>query len=283
MAVKASQWQPRAQAHRERAEQLLSARSSNPVEHFLWTYYRTRPVHLTFWHPGAGVELEDAPEFHGRRGYRVSERGVGIDPDFISRHQTLIERIHTLLTATASRPAQFGCFGMHEWAMVYHSESVRHDLPLRFSIEETSKIVDDLGVRCSHFDAFRFFTPPARPLNIVQPTRELQPELEQPGCIHANMDLLKWSLKLVPMIPSELLLDAFENARALRLLDMQASPYDVSQFGLPAVKVETTEGRNEYRKEQERLAEASGPIRAALIEACARLLANLDHPVVSVR
>lgn len=280
--MKASVWKPIAAAHQARAEGLLRERQSNPIETFLWTYYRTRPVHLTFWHPGAGIELEEAPEYHGRRGYRLDGDRVFIDPEFIAKHRTLIERIHHLLSATASRSAQFGCFGMHEWAMVYQADQVRHDVPLRFSLEETSRIVDQLGVRCSHYDAFRFFTAPARPLNLIQPSRELQPALEQPGCIHANMDLLKWALKLVPMIPSELLLDAFENARALRQLDMQASPYDLSGFGMEAVKVETPEGRAQYKAEQERLAELSKPIRAAMIAVCESLLTNANHPVVAI-
>jgi hypothetical protein len=49
--------------------------------------------------------------------------------------------------ATADRPAQLGCFGLHEWVMVYRSgpDDVRHG---------------------------------AWPLH-----------LEQPGCLHATMDL----------------------------------------------------------------------------------------------
>ena len=63
-------------------------------------------------------------------------------------------------------------------------------------------------MRCSHFDAFRFFTAPARPLNVLAPTRETQHALEQPGCLHANMDLYKWAYKLSPLVPSELVADA---------------------------------------------------------------------------
>ena len=62
----------------------------------------------------------------------------------------------------------------------------------------TAEVVEDNRVRCSHFDAFRFFTAPARPLNLLAPTRETQHELEQPGCLHANMDLYKWAYKLSP-------------------------------------------------------------------------------------
>lgn len=273
--MKASQWQSLAQAHQARAATLLEQREKNLIENFLWTYYRTRPVHLMVWHPGAGVELEGGKEYQDRRGYLVRDGVALVDPEFIASHRTMIERIEHLLSATASRPAQFGCFGMHEWAMVYRTEEVRHSTtPLRFSESEIADIVDGLGVKCSHFDAFRFFTPAARPLNLLQPTRESQPDLEQPGCIHANMDLLKWSLKLLPMISSDLVLEAFENARDLRLLDMQASPYDLTGLGLEPVKVETPEGRAEYQRRQRELSEQSKPIRAAMISACQSLLAQ---------
>lgn len=252
---------------------MLQGREHNPVEDFLWTYYRTRPVHLRLWHPGAGIELEQAPEYRGRRGYQMRDDKAQVDPQFITAHRPLIERISHLLAVTSQRPAQFGCFGMHEWAMLYRSKDVRHeDLPLRFSLTEISEVVDQLGVKCSHFDAFRFFTPAARPLNPIQPTRESQPALEQPGCIHANMDLLKWSLKLLPMISSSLVLDAYENARDLRLLDMQASPYDVTKYGLEPVKVETVEGRATYQEQQRQLFHQSQPIRSRLLSACAELL-----------
>src|SRR5690606_15086843 len=92
----------------------------------------------------------------------------------------------------------------------------------------TDAVVEAHPVRCSHFDAFRFFTPEARPVNRLQPTRENQPELEQPGCLHANMDLLRAALTLGPACPGDLLLDTFELARDIRVLDMRASPYDVS-------------------------------------------------------
>jgi hypothetical protein len=49
--------------------------------------------------------------------------------------------------------------------------------------------VEDRRIRCTRFDAFRFFAEPARPLDVVAPTRERQSDMEQLGCLHANMDL----------------------------------------------------------------------------------------------
>ena len=76
--------------------------------------------------------------------------------------------------------------------MVYRSAEVRHeDWPLRLGADGTDAVVDSLPVRCTHFDAFRFFTDAARPLNSLQPQRADQVALEQPGCLHAGMDILQ--------------------------------------------------------------------------------------------
>jgi hypothetical protein len=190
-----------------------------------------------------------------------------------------------LFTYYSCRPAQLrrwpdraphlGCFGMHEWAMVYRQrpEEVRHNAwPLRLGAGGTATVVEAAKVRCSHFDAFRFFTEPARALNVLQPTREAQPEHEQPGCLHANMDLYKWAYKLTPLVPSELVADCFALAREIRILDMRASPYDLTELGYPPVRVEDAEGRQEYAQAQRSFAERAAPLRARLIGECGRIL-----------
>jgi hypothetical protein len=120
-------------------------------------------------------------------------------------------------------------------------------------------------VRCSHFDAFRFFTPPARSLNLLQPTRDTQHDLEQPGCLHANMDLYKWSFKLAPLVGSPTVVDCFELARDIRTLDMRASPYDLRDLGYEPVRVETPAGRAEYTAAQKAFADRAAPLRERLI------------------
>jgi hypothetical protein len=82
---------------------------------------------------------------------------------------------------------------MHEWAMVYRqpAEEIRHSSwPLRLGADGVAAVVEAAPLRCTHYDAFRFFTAPARPRNAVTPTRETAPDLEQGGCLHANMELL---------------------------------------------------------------------------------------------
>ncbi|RLK23048.1 hypothetical protein DER29_0897 [Micromonospora sp. M71_S20] len=283
----AARWQARRRAHEERVDTWLTPHlarrrqgGKHPVEDFLFTYYSHRPAQLRRWHPGAGVVLRDADPAGFGRDYRATAAGVTLDTEAVrARRAESIGWIRALLAATADRPAHLGCFGMHEWAMVYRQtqEEVRHNAwPLRLSPERTAALVEERGVRCSHFDAFRFFTAPARPLNLLSPTRETQHAHEQPGCLHANMDLYKWAYKLSPLVPSELVADAFELAREIRTLDMRASPYDLSALGYAPVRVETVEGRHEYVRAQRSFAERAAPLRARLVAECDRLLSTVD-------
>ena len=134
--------------------------------------------------------------------------------------------------------------------MVYRSGEVRHDrVPLRLGAAGTDTVVEAEvagPLRCSHFDAFRFFTAEAAPRNAGSPSRATQQDWEQPGCLHANMDLYKWSYKLSPLIDSETLLDCLELAAAAREIDMRASPYDLSDYGYTPIAVEDAAGRAEY-------------------------------------
>ena len=286
-----AEWTARQRAHERRVDGLVSGHLDrrgkglrHPVEDFLFTYYSLRPAQLRRWHPGAGVALAgDAP--HARwRGYVLTDDGVALDPALIERRAETIRWVHSLLSATASRPALTGCFGLHEWAMVYRADEVRHEAwPLRLGRSETDAVVERHQIRCSHFDAFRFFTDNAVPRNMLQPSRDRQPELEQPGCLHANMDLYKWAYKLSPGVPSELVADAFELARDIRELDMRASPYDLSRLGYEPIKIETAEGKRQYIEAQRSFAGRSAPLRERLIAECDRLLGQLDLNQSSAR
>ena len=277
-----TEWEPMAAAHAERADGLVAAhrvrrsrREPHPVEDFLFTYYPTRPNQLLVWHPGPGIRLLGAASYASRRGYRAVEDGVELDPAEVARRADGIAWIRDLLAATLQRPAQFGCLGLHEWAMVYRQrpDEVRHSAwPLRLGPAGTDRVVESHRIACSHFDAYRFFTAPARPLNVLQPTRELQPALEQGGCLHANMDLYKWSAKLMPFTPGDLLLDCFELARDIRELDMRASPYDLSGLGYEPVPIETPAGRATYAAGQRAFADRARSLRERLAALCDDLL-----------
>jgi len=278
-------WNQLAARHAERADALTAghrARRSrgerHAIEDFLFEYYNTRPSLLRRWHPGAGVALQPTavgPAPHAAwRWYRVEpDGGVALDTAaFLADRGETVAFVHRLLGATASRPAFTGCFGLHEWAMVYRQEQHRHELPLRLGQAGTDAVVEAHPIRCTHYDAFRFFTPAAVPLNRERPTRATQPDVEQPGCLHASMDCHKWALKLGPAVPGELALDCFELACDVRLLDMQAAPYDLSSYGQPAVAVETAAGKAEYVARQRGLSARAAALRARLIDVCAHLL-----------
>ncbi|MFK4089091.1 3-methyladenine DNA glycosylase [Kribbella sp. NPDC020789] len=275
-----SDWEPLQRAHAARVDVLLAGhlarrqrREAHPVEDFLFTYYPTRPNQLRSWHPGPGIRLLDATEYADRRGYVVIDGAAELDPAEIERRTDSITWIRALLGATLDRQPQFGCFGLHEWAMVYRSDAVRHEKwPLRLGAEGTDQVVESHKIGCSHFDAFRFFTDEARPLNVLQPTREAQPQLEQGGCLHANMDLYKWATKLAPFTPGALVLDCFELARDIRTLDMRASPYDLAPLGYEPVRIETAAGKAEYAAAQRGFAQRARPLREQLVALCNELL-----------
>jgi hypothetical protein len=253
-------WTARRAAHEARVDAWITphlarrrAGVKHPVEDFLFTYYSYRPAQLRRWLPGAGIELEGVP---------TPAKPVP---------QQRRDWVRALLVATAGRAPHVGCFGLHEWAMVYRQrpDEIRHDAwPLRLAPQRIAAVVEERGVRCSHFDAYRFFTAPARPLNLLSPTRETQHDHEQPGCLHANMDLYKWAYKLQPLSGSDLVADCFALARDIRALDMRASPYDLADLGYPPVRIETPEGRAEYAAAQRAFAERAAPLRERLIAVC---------------
>jgi hypothetical protein len=179
-----SEWTARRAAHEARVRRWTdphqaraAAGEKHPVLDFLFTYYAFRPAWLRRWHPGPDVVLGGgaAREFLRWPEYREAEGGVQLDPGALPEHRReFVGWLRGLLEGTRDRPAFFGCFGLHEWAMVYRQtpEQVRHNAwPLRFAPEELARIVEAGPVCCSHFDAFRFFTAPARPLNRLQPAR----------------------------------------------------------------------------------------------------------------
>ena len=251
---------------------------AHPVDDFLFTYYPFSMRKLTQWHPGPGIAIEhddSVPDWLTRPPYQTQEGWTLLNPASLSAKQVMrIRWIRDLLVATQNRPPYFGCHGLHEWAMVYGGEQVRHGetCPLRLPQSEIDQIVENRPLFCSHFDAFRFFQPAAQPLNRMQPDMDSRMANEQPGCLHVGMDLYKWASKSMPWVSSDLQLRCFELAVGLRSLDMRASPYDLSEFGLEPVKIETSEGRRLYETEQRRLAEEAAPLRDYLIEALSQTI-----------
>lgn len=84
------------------------------------------------------------------------------------------------------------------------------------------------------------------------------------------MDLFKWTIKLFPYVPTRLLHEALNLAIRARTLDVRASPYDLTgietDFDLSPIRVETSEGRAEYKRLQAELWKLANPIRLELID-----------------
>src|SRR3954447_9824584 len=138
------------EAHRERRRR----GEAHPVLDFLFTYYSESPGRLRRWHPGPGVDLEprpDRPAPHaGWRWYSADPDGVvRLDvPAFVADRGDTVQFVRRLLAATASRPAFTGCFGLHEWAMVYRDDRPRHPVPLRLGRTGTDSVVEEHPIRC---------------------------------------------------------------------------------------------------------------------------------------
>jgi len=260
----------------DRLERFRHPGSYHPVFDFLFEYYPVRPSHLKRWHPGIDTALEgDAPQASWR-DYHETADGITVDVEsYMKRRGSSVDYILDLLRRSSTNPAHFDCFGLHEWAMVYHTDSPRHDLPLRLGAEGTNRVVDTHSLKCSHYDAFRFFTPPARPLNLTVLNREDQPANDQAGCVHVTMDLYKWAWKLGPLVPGDLFLDCLDLAIDARILDMEASPYDCRDWGLGVVPIETPEGKAAYVNRQRGLAERAQPLRERLVAVMERAYCQL--------
>jgi hypothetical protein len=279
------EWRERRARHEERVRPWVEPRQvrrreggKHPTDDFLFEYYPYSVGKLLAWHPGYGTALAgDAADYLSYPQYVRSDQGVTTTLAWLTESADRTKRLELairLLEGMSTRAANTGCFGLHEWAMVYglEQDEIRHSaFPLRISPDEITETVHDVGLRCTHIDAYRFFTPAAMPLNAIEPTRVTQPDLDQPGCLHANMDLYKYSMWFSPYVSSVLVADCFELARSARTLDMQASPYDMSEFDLEPIRVETTEGRITYASRQREVMQSAEPLRARLAAVLTRL------------
>jgi hypothetical protein len=230
----------------------------HPVHDFLFTYYSFSPAKLLYWQPGWPASGSAS---------------------LLRKRRPLLASTLELLRATSSRSASLACFGLHEWAMVHRTDRTRHPVPLRLGAAGTDQVVESHRISCSHFDAFRFFTSSAAPLNQLQPRSDDRPAYEQPGCLHVTMDLYRHAFRLWPLIGSNIVADCFELAWQVRIVDMRAAPYDLSGLRLDPsgelwtpIRIETPEGKQEYVAWQRAFADLAAPLRERLVDRCERLL-----------
>ncbi len=281
-----SEWTGMREAHRARVLPWVNDRverayrdEKHPVFDFLFTYYSFRPAHLLRWSPGADRELVDCLENELDWPLDSAQTGRGyVIPStaFPAHRSPYLAWALKYLTTIDSRAPSFHCYGLHEWAMVYKAPIARHaQVPLRLSHDEISRVVERAELRCSHYDAYRFFTPEARPRNRSLLSRRLTTEFDQPGCIHVTMDLYKFAQKISPWCPSDLVADSFLLAAKAREIDMRASPYDLSKYGYAPIAIETDSGKAEYITAQRELSQKAHPLRARLIQVYAYLNTRL--------
>lgn len=281
-------WAARAAEHAGRVSlwtdafvQRRSRNEKHPVHDFLFTYYNFSPAKLKQWMPTLEdvLEVDDAAlEAHPwlrDRHCLIEDGTLRLNPSLMNDSaRRMAGFIAELCTNVLDRAPRLRCFGLHEWAMVYKltPEQIRHTgYRLRLPPETLASFIESQSLCCSHYDAFRFFTPEARPLNSLQPTLDARLQNEQGACLHANMDLYKWAYKLWPWIGSDLIADCFLLAMEGRDLDMRASPYDLADLGYEPVRIETEEGRRRYQAEQLRLADRAVPVRQQLRAAALRI------------
>ena len=240
----------------------------HPVDDFMFEYYPISAKKLSTWHPGWRSKLEsnlNAIEIFNAELYSI-ENVIELRTDELQMRLTEVSSELEFLTATMDRPARTGCFGLHEWAMVLGESELRHaQWPLRISQSEIAETISEIGLRCTHFDAFRFFTETARPLNPLQLVRADQSKVEQPGCLHANMDLYKIAMRWAPILGSVMVRQCFRLAREIRTLDMQSAPYDLRDLGVTPIPIETSEGRQEFARQQKRFSDRAQVLRTEII------------------
>jgi len=175
-------------------------------------------------------------EAFNKKYYRTVNGVIYLDPTLIPESRIpRLRWIQTLLETTQTRTPNFGCFGLHEWAMVYKTDNVRHreSAPLRLSQQQTNEVVESL---------------------------------------HTNMDLYKWCYKAMPWISSDLLWRCFQLTKDIRELDMRASPYNLTEFNLYPVKIETKSGRDEYERLQRDFSLRAITLRKELIKQLKKVL-----------
>lgn len=259
---------------------------SHPIYDFLFSYYTLSSKKLEAWHPGYGRILEIKDETKATKlvenPHYIKTRdisGLSIRSSLSKlreRDHKQLKWVHSLCNSITQRSPRFSCFGLHEWAFVYKNTEVRHPYPLRLTEEERNKFLECSTVSCSHFDAFRFFPKEASGLNLIRPTADTRLLHEQGGCLHTNMDLYKWSFKLLPWVSSKLVKECFLLAVKAREIDMRASPYDLSSLGFLPIKIETQGGKEEYIEAQKEIAFTASILRERLVKQIELIWNGLD-------
>ena len=176
-----------------------------------------------------------------------------------------------------ARPAFSGCFGLHEWAMVYRDDAARGTrCPLRLGQAGTDAVVEAHPIRCT----------PLRRVPVLHAARRRpQPPAADPGdaspswssraaCTPA-MDLYKWAYKLSPADPGR------AGRRLLRAGRARSASWTCGPRPTTCARTATSRSRSrrprarpQYVAAQRGFAERGAVLRQRLIDVCDR--ARLD-------
>ncbi|MDX1637869.1 MAG: 3-methyladenine DNA glycosylase, partial [Balneolaceae bacterium] len=140
-SIPKDRWQRELREHKQRISELIDEylarrqrHEKDPVIDFLFEYYAFRPSHLKRWSPGFGrlLEGEDFEPLEISE-CKITSDGAFLDPRlFADNRKNAVRWILQVLENASKKQPSFGCFGMHEWAMVYRTDTIRHSqVPLR--------------------------------------------------------------------------------------------------------------------------------------------------------
>ena len=273
-------WRPRAAAHARPGRRLSSQPHLARRRGGVAAPGARLPLHLLL--PAAGAAAALAPGLRRRAGRRRAEYAglkgyarpapVPRRPRHVAAQRPLLESLHRLLTRDGRPAAHLGCFGLHEWAMVYRppdADPARRLAAAARARPAPTTVVESHRIACSHFDAFRFFTDAGAAAQhaVARPRRPAR--LEQPGCLHAGDGPLqarlpadaRWSAPTWSPTASS---SPGTSAR----LDMRASPYDLADLGFEPVRIETAGGKQEYAAAQRGSPSGAAPLRDRLVDVC---------------
>ena len=243
---------------------------AHPVEDFLFTYYSYRPASLRRWHPGLGVELD-------RRASRAFERRRGLRSLHAGRRDARpgadVRRTGRIRSRWIRRPARAppprappdarhasACTN-GPWSTARPADEVRHAAyPLRLGAAGNRRGGGDAPHHAAATST-RFASSPsrARPLNVLQPTRE-SPARPRATRLPARR---RWTSTSGPTSCARSRHRSWWPTASrwparFRVVDMRAAPYDLQlSLGVEPIRIETPEGKGAYVTAQRSFATAS--------------------------
>ena len=220
-----------------------------------------------------------------RSGIPASASSCGETPPASTSIRRAIRKSRTGITANAQQAASpaggshslaaryafsfprtarlFRVLGLHEWAMVYRTESIRHgQWPLRVTSRQISEIVESLGPRCTHYDAFRFFSAGGASFEQVPTDTPHGRRAGATGLPARKHGSLQVGFQAGAFYRFRVGRGLFRTRDAkFARSTCSASPYDFTALGYFPVKIETPEGRAEYEAKQREFALYAAPLR----------------------